>query len=148
MSRKLRIASGLAAAVLPLSIATAADAHSLDGTLPYGQTNCGASKKLIPNGRVWTRGGTISVYWSNCGTNWVEWSGPSTYVFKEIHTATVWPEGEGDYGPWSYSKQVYAPGTTAVGGQVTINWGSTAYEYTEWLFSCASSCTWELVTAS
>ena len=150
MTPKTRFLGGMAAAaLLPLILSAPAEAHPLDGTLPYGQTNCAASKRLIPNGRVWTRGGTISIYWSTtCSTNWVEWSGPSYTVTKEIHTNTAWPFAEIDYGPWSYSKQVYAPGTTAVGGQVQIQWGSTAYTYTQWSFACSSSCSWHLDTAS
>lgn len=135
--------------------ATSASAASSDtNLLPYAAPNwCGAprSSDRILVGAQSMNGGTAYVYGSRrCGTNWIEWSGPSYGVDKEIHRSdwTAYTPNEHDYGGWSYSRMVYAPGTTAIDATITIWWGPTAYSYSQWTVHCASVCSWHRWTAT
>ncbi|WP_435742560.1 hypothetical protein [Microbacterium sp. PMB16] len=111
---------------LSVGVALPASAAPGDyGTLPYGGTNCASSKQLLHT--YYIGGGAMRTYYSTgCQTNWVEWSGPNVCTWKRIKTADGnWTAWENDHAAWSYSRQVYAPGTTRV--DIEIGVSSTAY---------------------
>lgn len=133
------LATALAATAL-LALGTASPANAAGwhtNTDPYS-TGCANSKNLLSTKAV--SGGTARVYWSSvCGTNWVEYSGINQWVKKRTFSndmnyggSTQW---ENDLGAWSYSMQVYAPGTTYMEATVIIN-GKTTKAV------CGVSCKW------
>lgn len=61
-------------------------------------------------------GGRFTMFYSgNCGTNWIQWDGPNVCTWKRVQSAYgSWTRWELDHATWSYSMQIYAPGTTTV----------------------------------
>lgn len=135
-TRLFRIAAGVAAiAAISLTAAPAAQAApSHHNTDPYN-SGCGSSAYVMSSRSV--PGGTISAVVSDtCGTNWMEYYGSTQWANKRAYSdemgATGW---ENDYASWSYSMQVYAPGTTYFEGNVQIQ--GVTYKVI-----CGASCRW------
>lgn len=128
-SRRRRFLRGLAAifGVVVLSASLAAPASAAPwhtGTLPYAgypQTSCASSKVLLHT--YYIGGGAMRTYYSTaCQTNWIEWSGPNVCTFKRIKAdGGNWTAWEKDQATWSYSQQVYAPGTTRVDIEIAVS---------------------------
>lgn len=138
------------AAVLTAALATSAPASAQSGsgynnTLPY-ETGCGSGAYVISSQRPWANGPIMSmVYSPRCGTNWVEWYAPDTnYYVQKWMWGPVQTTSENDWGSWSYSRQVYAPGTTVAKGAITFG-QSTIGWMQNWSVVCGSTCTWTRV---
>lgn len=104
-------------------------------TDPYA-TGCAKSSWTLSSRSV--PGGTASIKVSNaCSTNWIEYSGSKQSTTKTIkdHVTNRWTRNEVDNLPWSYSMQVYGPGTRPI--TATIKIGSTTTTAT-----CSVTCAW------
>ncbi|MFE2757952.1 hypothetical protein ACFXGA_38710 [Actinosynnema sp. NPDC059335] len=123
-------ALALCAAVMGLGSALAAPAAQAAGTGynntdPYA-TGCNVGASPIhyyyPPG-----GGRFTMFYSgNCGTNWIQWDGPNVCTWKRVQSAYgSWTKWESDHATWSYSMQIYAPGTTSVDVEWAV--GSTEF---------------------
>lgn len=113
--------------------ASAAPSHHV--TDPY-RTGCTSGAFVIGSRSV--PGGTIRVFSSpRCGTNWVEYQGINQWTSKTTSSYSHGTPGipEMDVAPWSYSMQVYAPGTTSIGVQVKVQ-GKTFNAI------CNNGCRW------
>lgn len=145
--KKMIIRAGIGLAMtLLLAVASVVPAHALSGsgynnTLPY-ETGCGAGAYVISSRAI--HGGTVSmVYSPGCGTNWVEWYGPVTWTQKGMTNGSVSTTKEQDYAGWSYSRQIYAPGTEIAGGLILFGYGDSISE--GWTVTCGSTCSWNRV---
>lgn len=136
--RRLRLAAAAFAAAAALVFgagvapAFALSGHQLDGTYPDASGSyCmnGASRIYQAPIRVGGTGasvGTFEVWYSSsCGTNWVRaYNGsPFAHTFKTIRWLNNPPyrEQETDYAwGWTYSGQIYAPGSTCIHADVLI----------------------------
>lgn len=130
------------AILLALTMATPAQALSGSGynnTLPY-QQGCGQGAYVITSKAI--LGGTVSmVYSPKCQTNWLEWYGPKRFTSKKMVQPTT-TANENDTATWSYSRQVYAPGTTVARGEIYV-WADAAGSWSQgWSVRCGSTCEW------
>jgi len=129
-----RIAGLVAAAALALGsvafgVAAPASAATCSGTgcnntLPYAT---GCTVNSWPIHTYWVGGGKFEMWYSaSCDTNWIQWSGPNVCTWKRVQSAYgSWTSWEVDHATWSYSRQIYAPGATAVDVEWAV--GSAAY---------------------
>lgn len=133
---------GSALAVVATLLAPSAQAAASHwNTDPY-LTGCAKSSWTLSTRSV--PGGTASIKVSNaCSTNWLEYSGKKQSTTKTIkdHVTNKWTRNEVDNLPWSYSMQVYGPGTRPI--TATIKIGSTTTTA-----NCSVSCTWTSVTTT
>ena len=127
------------------SVATVMPAEALTGsqynnTLPY-PTGCGQGAYVITSRAI--LGGTASmVYSPRCGTNWIEWWGPYRTTVKTMYQPAK-TSTETDTASWSYSRQVYAPGTAVARGEIWVWVDNTGYSGAQgWSVRCASTCSW------
>ncbi len=142
MKYRTSIKHGLAAATATVALtlalvgggmtgASAAPEHQ--GTDPYN-TGCANTAQLIGSRNL--AQATVTVWTSTaCGTNWIEYYGAARWVNKFISGPYGALLGEHDYGTWSYSMQVYAPGTSTISGQ----W---VFDGLPFRFTCSTVCTW------
>lgn len=118
---------GVFAAVLGM-VGTAHAGPQHHGTNP-ASTGCATGSYAIASHPVRDGAGAVVTnvevrYSPSCGTNWVRLYNPvaGTTAHKAIRVAGgAWLPDEADYGQvWSYSMQVYAPGSTCIEYSVTI----------------------------
>ncbi len=118
---------GTLGAVLAL-VGTAHAGPQHHGTNP-ATTGCANGSQAIASHPVRDASGGVVTnvevrYSPSCGTNWVRLYNPvpNTTAHKFIRTSGgAWLPDEADYGQvWSYSMQVYAPGSTCIEYSVTI----------------------------
>ncbi len=137
------VIAALFAVLLALTVATPAQALSGSGynnTLPY-QQGCGQGAYVITSKAI--LGGTVSmVYSPKCQTNWLEWYGPNRFTSKKmVQPATT--ANENDTATWSYSRQVYAPGTSVARGEIYVWVDNTGMNGAQgWSVRCGSTCEW------
>ncbi|MBU2698818.1 hypothetical protein [Pimelobacter sp. 30-1] len=118
---------------------------SYNNTLPY-ETGCGSGAYVITSKAL--PGGTASmVYSPRCGTNWMEWYGDARWTHKGMGFSRTsgWTTNEADKASWSYSRQIYAPGSTVAWGHITtvVSPSSPANAYQqEWYVKCGATCSW------
>ena len=124
-------------ATLGFAPAAQASGTGYNNTDPYGtHCNVGASK-------IHTRyvgGGQLDMFFSgSCGTNWIQWTGPNVCTWKRVQSAYgSWTQWERDQAAWSYSMQIYAPGSTSVEVEYAVTnagygggtCGAGAWDYT------------------
>lgn len=105
-------------------VAAHASGTGYNNTDPYS-TGCSAGASKIHT--YYVSGGQFDMYYSGaCATNWIQWSGANVCSWKRVQSAYgSWTQWEIDQSVWSYSMQIYAPGSTAV--QVEWAVGSAAY---------------------
>lgn len=124
--RQRRRLTGLATAAAAAAIGlaglaptAAATGTSYNNTDPY-TTHCNVGASLIHT--YYTGGGRFDMFYSgSCGTNWVQWTGPNVCTWKRVQSAYgSWTQWEKDKATWSYSMQIYAPGTTTVDVEYAI----------------------------
>lgn len=141
-----RIASIAVAAMIMSATALvgAAPANALSGpgynnTLPY-ESGCGQGAYVISSKAI--LGGTVSmVYSPSCQTNWLEWYGPVRFTSKKmVQPAST--SSENDTASWSYSRQVYAPGTTVARGEIYVWTDASGTGAQGWSVRCGSTCAW------
>lgn len=106
--------------VISSSSAAQASGTSYNNTDPYGTgCNVGASK-------IHTRyvgGGQLDMFYSgSCGTNWIQWTGPNVCTWKRVQSQYgSWTQWETDQATWSYSMQIYSPGSTPVDVEYAVS---------------------------
>ena len=131
----------LACGLLLTDPGTAQAAPHHHNTLPY-PTGCGRNAVVISRQNM--AGGTASVVYSrNCGTNWIEWYGPAIETSTTIAVGGAWTDREWDHTRWAYSRQVSAPGSTAIEGHVWVLPHDGLGE--NWSVHCRWTCTWTLL---
>lgn len=120
-----------------LSLASSAPAsaagYSYDGTDP-AVTGCAGNSTPIFSGYLTDPfTGATSGQWEvrysySCGTNWVRaYSYNSSYIVKKYvqRTSDGYSVSDNDvYAGWTYSRQVYAPGSTCVNVNVLLSDGN------------------------
>jgi len=122
-------AVAIIAATTLFGVAAPASAATCSGTGcnntdPY-TTGCNSGASLIHT--YYTAGGRFDMFYSGtCSTNWIQWTGPNICTWKRVQSSYgTWTTWENDHATWSYSRQIYAPGTAWV--QVEWAAGSAAY---------------------
>jgi hypothetical protein len=110
--------------VAPPASAATCSGTGCNNTLPYA-TGCNSGASLIHT--YYVAGGRFDMFYSGtCQTNWIQWSGPNVCTWKRVQSAYgSWTTWEIDQATWSYSRQIYAPGTTTVDVEWAV--GSTDY---------------------
>ncbi|WP_216914134.1 hypothetical protein [Nocardia noduli] len=124
-SRLLGLAVTAVAAISIAGLAPAAEASPAhNNTDPYS-TGCNSGASLIHT--YYTSGGRFDMFYSGtCQTNWIQWTGPNVCTWKRVQSPYgSWTQWEKDKATWSYSMQIYAPGSSTVDVEWAV--GSPAY---------------------